>query len=155
MQFESLFIYCSRCETKLEPRLCFGTFLASNFKLRMHICKAFRILRLECGNLCGYAAKYLAPCRFWYKEAEGGRRVRLRLVREFATRMRQRGVRVGSDKCFTFVRRVTQDTACGGMRTPSLRLGGFVIPVRAKKEHTIWCALFLVTRTGIEPMLQP
>ena len=69
------------------------------------------------GNLCGKAAKYLAPCRFWYKEAEGGRRVRLRLVREFATRMRQRGVRVGSDKSFTFVRRVTQDTACGGMRT--------------------------------------
>ena len=60
--------------------------------------------------------------------------------------MRQRDVRVGSDKCFTFVRRVTQDTAGGGMRTPSLRLGGFVIPVRAKKEHTIWCALFLVSQ---------
>ena len=34
-------------------------------------------------------------------------------------------------------------------------LVGFVIPVRAKKEHTIWCALFLVTRTGIEPMFSP
>ena len=34
-------------ENKLEPRLCFGAFLACNFKFRKHIRKALRILCLR------------------------------------------------------------------------------------------------------------
>ena len=67
-------------------------------------------------------------------------------VREFATRNRQSDIRGGLGEVLAFVRRVTQDTACGGMRTPrKIKFCVWVLDSRRgdkKSEELLLLALF-------------
>ena len=63
VQFECLLINPTRCKNELEPTFRFSTFLACDFKLWMHICKALRILRFgNIGENAGWRFFYLKRC---------------------------------------------------------------------------------------------